>query len=396
MSTEKAPYQTQALSEHQQDRGLYYGANQMFIDPSAYNTRPIEASPSDLPPPSYDDSNNHHALASPSPSHPVTSRSDSMSQKPIAIPATNPKIGSPFLRAYPPVLMNYKLPKESFLTFLDNLNRIAVASPPVQILGLAGNIVSFVPLATAQIVGTAVGAAATLTTVAMSKGRTEMYMREANRDIFGPRGLKVEIAKLDALAKVAGIPILNPSGKIDKNAPLLTPLEDVYEVNNLSGQQRRLNTLRPWIADLEVEDLGQVNVPDNAFSRFNAGASERVRRRGEAKMLKRRVKAHAGMEKEINKAMEDYNKHMRELDEDEAKVRRKEAHKPEKLNKELAKIQMDRRKVEQDYEKDMREIDQDRVKDDKEEKGMRKILWLIIRELDADSGTGPLPDQNGP
>jgi hypothetical protein len=151
--------------------------------------------------------------------HPTPS--SSLTQ-PIAIPATTSTLGSPFLRAYPIELEAFGIPTSDFLSFLDELNRLMVVSPPVRVLGLAGNIVGFVPSATAQIVGGAVNAAATLTQYGMSKGRSELFIRESNEKLFGPRGLKVNIVKVEVVARVASIPILNADGKVAKDANFLT------------------------------------------------------------------------------------------------------------------------------------------------------------------------------
>ena len=305
-------------------------------------------------------------------------------QKPIAIPATQDKLGSPFLRAYPPVLEEYGLSREVFLRFIDDFNRVTVSSPPVQILGLAGSVVGLVPLATAQIVGGSVEAAARLSTVAISKGRGELCIRKANEELFGPHGLKLEVARLDALARIANIPILEADGKIDKKSPLLEPIEDPLEFDTVSAQQRRLRSLEGWIQHLDITPLPEQHVPDNVMSKMHAAASERQRERGEKKMVKDRRKAQEDYDKDSRKAQEDYEKDMRKLGKEEEKVRRKES--PDKIDKKLKKIEKEKEKIAKEYEKEMRKVDKDRRKDDKEEKSMRKILWILIRNVDDTSG----------
>ncbi|KAJ4258850.1 hypothetical protein NW762_007937 [Fusarium torreyae] len=305
------------------------------------------------------------------------------SLKPIAIPATSSKLGSPFLRAFPPILEDrYNFPREVFLRFLDDLNRAAVASPPVQILGLAGGIVSMVPLGTAQIVGNSVNAAANLSTFAMSKSRSELCIRKANKELFMPRGLKLEFAKLDAVARCAQIPILNSEGKIEKNTMILGPLEDALEQSSMSAQQRRLQALEPWIAPLDLTPLPDLHVPDNFISKMHAATSERQRLKEEKKIEKDRVKAHKDWTKDSRKAQEDYEKEMRKIEKETLKVHKKCAKDPRELEKELKKLNKEREKCEKEYDKEMGKVDKDRQKDDKEEKGVRKVLWLLIRPLD--------------
>ncbi|EXM16093.1 hypothetical protein RAB80_011469 [Fusarium oxysporum f. sp. vasinfectum] len=285
------------------------------------------------------------------------------SEKPIAIPATSSKLGSPFLRAFPPILEDqYHLPREVFLRFLDYLNRAAVASPPVQILGMVGGIVSMIPLHTAQIVGNSVNAAATLSTYAISKSRSELCISTANKELFMPRGLKAEFAKLDAVARYANIPILDGNGRSRRI-------------------QRRLQALEPWIAPLELTPLPELHVPDNFVSKMHASTSERQRKKEEKKMTKDRAKAHEDWTEDSRKARKDYEKEMRKIEGEFAKTQRKHADEPRKLEKELKKLDKEREKCQKEYEKEMRNVDKDRRKDDKEEEGVRKVLWLLIRPI---------------
>ena len=134
---------------------------------------------------------------------------------PIAIPAANASLGTPFLRAYPPILKAYNTSPELFLQVLDDSNRATAASLPLQVLGLVGDLVGFIPLAAAQIVGASVSTATKVGTVAMSKGRAELSIQCVNRTILNPGGFKVEVAKLDAVAKTTGMPILGEDSSID-------------------------------------------------------------------------------------------------------------------------------------------------------------------------------------
>lgn len=341
--------------------------------------------------------------------------------KPIAIPATSTKLGSPFLRAYPPQLEeeSYGINRAQFLGFLDDLNRCAVASPPVQILGLAGNIVGFVPLQTAQIVGASVNLAASVATYGVSKGRTEMCLRGANRELFAPRGLKVEIAKLDALAKIAGIPgVLDPvTGKLDKKASVLAPLEELEEEEeeeegslgegeggtmvapSQRAQRRRLQALESWIAPLDLAPLPEIKQSGNVLGKLHAMASERQRHKEEKKMLKGRDKHFKECEKgdrEAAKVEREFEKDMAKLDKEERKVRAKEAGSRKKLEEELGKIDKERAKLAKEREEEMEMIEKNKRKEDKEEGSLRKILWLIVRNIEDSSGPGPNPDLESP
>lgn len=332
----------------------------------------------DEPPPSYSDSVEQPQVAT------RTASNDGL-QKPIAIPATTAKVGSPFLRAYPPTIEAFSLPKEVFLRFLDDLNRVAVASPPLKVLGMASNIVGFVPLHEAQIASAAAGAAASIGTYVVSKSRTELYLRKANREIFKPRGLKVEIGKVEALAKIASMPFLDDDGKLDKETALLNPVQSWELTPTITGQERRLRAFEPWIAQLDLEPLPNIDVPKNPLSKWEASASERQRKKGEKRMMKSRQKAY----KKGPEGVEDkYQKRMAKLDEQAEEAGNTAS------TKQARKIEKRRAKAERKHDKRLAKADQAHTKN-KEEKGTRKILWLIIRNLDADSGEGPDPYTDG-
>ncbi|CDM30889.1 hypothetical protein DTO013E5_462 [Penicillium roqueforti] len=200
------------------------------------------------------------------------------SHKPIAIPAITSSSDSPFIRAYAPILRNHQLPKESFLSFLDQLNKDIAASPPLQVLDATGGILKSVPiLFPLHWIGGVVSGLANMGSQGMSKSRTDSSIKQANRDIFRPRGLEVEIAKLDALAHVAKLPILDSQGKIDRQAPLFLQLQDGVSMANPGTDERqqqeldlqqRISTLQPWIAELEFDILPWSS--KSRLTRFNA------------------------------------------------------------------------------------------------------------------------------
>jgi hypothetical protein len=318
--------------------------------------------------------------------------------KPIAIPATTAKYGSPFLRAYPPSLAAYSISPDIFLTFLDNLNRAAVKSPPLQALDLAGNVVSMMPSAAAQITGGVVGLTASVTAGVLQRGLTENELKRANTELFGPRGLVVEIAKTAALAKIAGIQgVLDAEGKIDKRSKLLQPLtsEDIDPVTSMSAQTRRLQALQPWIAELQITAVPQVAMPTNALSRVHARASEKERAKGERKMLEDRSKSERDYEEDSGKARAKYDKDTRENDDDLRKKLSKLDRKiveaqatgktkdngklEEDRDKALRKHEEEQAKIECEYAKESGKVEKNRLKDDKEEKSIRKLNWLVIR-----------------
>lgn len=307
-------------------------------------------------------------------------------RKPIAIPATSRALGSPFLRAYPRSVEAFGISQDGFMDFLDTFNRVAVKSPPLQVIGLAGTVLSFVPVHNINLIGMGVDFGSKIVGRVISKGRSELLLRKVNREMFGPRGLKVEIAKLDGLAKIAGIPVLNAQGEITKGATLLEPVGEADESEELGVQQRRLKTLEPWIASLQVDGLPDIEKRSNPLSQWSVKTSEWQRGKEEKKLLKGREKAQAKLEKRTEKAERKLEKRMAKHGVESAEG---------DVDEGLERRMKDNRKVEKAQRKHDRRISkaEDKAAHNKrEEKAVRKVLWLIIRPLDADSGEGENPD----
>ncbi|RDW71678.1 hypothetical protein BP5796_07712 [Coleophoma crateriformis] len=310
-------------------------------------------------------SNNPVASSS---SHPTHRR------KPIAIPAIGASFDAPFIRAYPPMLMDYKLPKEVFFSFLDNLNEVVASSPPLQVLDAAGGILRPVPiLFPLHFLGAAVSSLANLGSLGVSKGGTERAIRQANKEVFGPRGLKVEIAKLDALAFMAGIPILDSKGQVSRQSSLLQPIvtESSGEKSSLDTIQRQLKLLEPWVAEAEIEPLPWTS--KSKLTRFN----ESLKKRGGHG----RPDEH---QRRLAKVSADYHRQLDELDREEQNTTSLNTN-SEKLSRILADIAENKTRIQARYESDVKRInDEFGIQDF--DGGLRKHLWLTIRDVGANSG----------
>ncbi|KAI1421472.1 hypothetical protein F5Y12DRAFT_706395 [Xylaria sp. FL1777] len=305
-------------------------------------------------------------------------------RKPIVVPATAASLGSPFLRAYPPSLQAFQLSRNDFLDVLDGLNRVAVQSPPLRALGLVGEVLGVVPLSSTQMAGLALSSAAQIGTVALSKGATEVYLRKVNKEIFAPRGLKMEIAKLEAMARVNKLPILDAAGRIRSDVQVLQPLLDEQEIQTMGRAQRWLRALEPWVQPLELETLPPINMDTNLWGRIHTSASEQERKNSEKKVLKDRSKAFDKHQKDIEKAEERREKEMARLDRREQKAL--ENSRSHRVDHKLRIIDKKRERAELRHHNRMEKAAEDSMAKDKEAKAMTKVLWLIIRNIDEDSG----------
>ncbi|KAF4634708.1 hypothetical protein G7Y89_g3394 [Cudoniella acicularis] len=268
--------------------------------------------------------------------HNVSPRPSTISplKKPIAIPQIAKGLGQPFSRAWAPELQSHGITQDQFLQFIDGLNVISTANPPLQILNLAGGALGMVPHHWTKLAATAIQLSARVGTSIISKGRTEIYLRDANSLFFAPRGLKAQIASGDAVGRVLGIPA---------DQPLLWQLRS--ETLDMSTLERSLAVVRPYCSLLNF------NVPPPAqqttlLAKMSAMQVERQRKKNEKKGLKHREK---DLEKEEKRRRKD-EKREREGKNPKKNKEEKYAHKEEK-------------------------------RQEKEEKHARKILWILIENI---------------
>lgn len=304
--------------------------------------------------------------------------------KPIAIPATSHSLGSPFLRAYPPVLQSYGIDRATFLKFLDDMNRVTVVSPPLIMLSVACNVAGFVPEPAVQIVAFSTDLANNAAMYAVSKGRAEMTLRKANQEIFKPQGLKAQVAKLEVVAHLSGMPILDSEKKVIKGSTVLAPHEDVHELHTLSGQQRRLKALEHWISPLDVQELPELPKQTNPISKLSVALSEWQRGHGEKKLM-------TGRRKAMDKHTADQQKASKRLEKDLGSVLKEENRLQQKKGKlseaDEMKLGEKRQKAVDKYEEALEKLGIRKNKSDKEEQGVKKIHFLLLSNADDDIGS---------
>lgn len=158
-------------------------------------------------------------------------------QRPIAIPRLQSRVGAPFARLYPPELLQYDVPINEFLDFLDNLNIVCADFVPLQILDAVGSIVGLVPYHWAQLAGAVTSLGSKSSVYALSKFRGEAFLRRANSEYFLPRMLSVQLCTTDALVRLGHIP---------HHAAMMPPLDHVSAT--MSIEERQLAHLMPWLS----------------------------------------------------------------------------------------------------------------------------------------------------
>ncbi|RMZ82033.1 hypothetical protein DV737_g2327, partial [Chaetothyriales sp. CBS 132003] len=328
----------------------------------------------DLPPPAYDEG--------PTLGFRALSQSWRPTRKPIVIPCVTGKTGSPFLRCYAPVLDQYHLPEEVFLKYLDYLNTIAVASAPMQALGMAHEAARMVSIPAIQLVGGVISALAKISSMGYSYGRMELALRELNRDVFGPRGLKMEIASMRAVARLAGMPVLDASGRLRTDVSLLGDLP-AHDVDTVSGLERRLNALAPWIEELrEVAPEPEASMWRTATTKM----SDRERWQHETLLLDQRRTRHYRYTTQLDSWQRNLNIKLDEVDRQQADIISRQDLDAGMKEAQIHRLEEQRRRHQEDFRLQKQRLHRDKVDQDVEEREMRSTVWLVISVVDKALG----------
>lgn len=109
---------------------------------------------------------------------------------PIVIPQRRPRNKKRgFIRAYPPILENYGVSQDAFLTFLKNFHLASQPSKWIGAVFVAASIVGNVPSVYAMAVSIAVQFAAGTAMELQRRYRANTFLNQMNEVLFKPRGL---------------------------------------------------------------------------------------------------------------------------------------------------------------------------------------------------------------
>ncbi|KAF7358120.1 hypothetical protein MVEN_00860100 [Mycena venus] len=282
---------------------------------------------------------------------------------PVLIPQTSPGRNTSFSRAWAAELALYDISIGEFLEFIDHLNVVRTASPPLQAIGLAGTAMSFVPHHWVQLAGHITELSADVASAVVAKGRMKSFLDRTNADFFGPRGLRVRVVKDKEVPMITGQP---------PTAPELAPVSGGYSADSASLRTRRLIALQGYIAPLQFDGLPPMSRETGKLDQLAAKS-----------LLRKEAKSHSKALEEAGKGQKDYQEKMQKLQEEEAEVYAK-------AREEMAKKPEDRAKIEEDLRKELDKLVEERQKvisdterkvaDDqgKEDNDAKMFMWIVI------------------
>ncbi|PON23754.1 hypothetical protein TGAM01_v207401 [Trichoderma gamsii] len=321
---------------------------------------------------------------------------------PVAIPQMTKGRGMPFMRLNAPVLQEYGISEPEFIEFIDTLNIVSAASPPLKILDLAGGIIGMVPNHWAQLTSNILQLTAKGGTAIVSKSRTDAFMKEANQRTFGPKGLKACLITTSALI---------PSIKFPAQKAITLPLAlDIPLENQPNFHSRLLQGLKGYVSETEATRLPSKKEDMGFIDQMSAKQVVRDIQKIDKKIYKDTEKQMKKMHKNYEpwkSSLEDgtsgdtvskppvrsrsLDRKMRKVEHDMEKVNRKAARKMEKRHSPgrvedkrqdaLLSLESKRERLLEKEDKQSQNLSPKRHgKDEKgaDEKMAEKLLWIYI------------------
>lgn len=269
---------------------------------------------------------------------------------------------SPFVRARIPELET-TISSHELIVFIDELNEAFLANPALQTADHLANIGGFVPAASVQMISLGVNIVAGVGSVAVTKVRMKNYLAKANEELFGPRGLHVQVCKTEKMLGYVGLdskssPFVRQQYRtVLENAQIQqmnTPVSPTGDsAHPIMG---RMNALGDKVMALSFENVEEATVPDGFMKKWGAKAANKAE------------------QKQINKMTKEQAK-------EEEKRLKEQAKKEEKAAKRVAKGKAEY--VEKDEEKDHKKAEK---KERKKAKKINKILWIVITRVEQSAG----------
>jgi hypothetical protein len=272
------------------------------------------------------------------------------------------------------------------MAIVDAIN-IALAEPaPFKAMQIAGDGLGFVPDHICQGVSLGLGLAAGTGTAATAYIRTKRTLDRVNRDIFAPKGLKMEIVKDDEVMR-----------QLNVTARSLEPLQRLQEISHCVG-----------VLSFDVEPAAKFrNVLDRVSAKQAAMKQAKKEEKKQKKVLKRHHKREKAAEKynyPIESIEDRYDTDTESRIENETKIVGLEDKIMEVNTKADAKLEgaseQKVREIEKRRMKDLEELEKDRAKllekhdkaiiksqkktgkrEEKDEKKVAKLEWLMIRAI---------------
>jgi len=209
---------------------------------------------------------------------------------PIVIPQRRPRSKRRgFIRAYPPILDNYGISQDAFLTFLKNFHEASKPSKYIAAVFVAASIVGLVPNVYTMVVSTVVQVAAGTAAEVQRRRRANTFLDLMNEHLFKPRGLfamvmcfkpnatrPIEVAEIDVDALVTQHETAPTSGlaaqgktygevELGEVAPLIYPSLDAAAADPNSNAFKRASKFLQEYGDRRAQAVYNAQHPGSTL-----------------------------------------------------------------------------------------------------------------------------------
>lgn len=304
---------------------------------------------------------------------------------------------SPFVRVRAPEFeRTHKISQTEWLTFLDGLNEAFIANPALQAADGVGNLLGFVPLASAQILGGSLNAVAGFGTVGVSKMRTRSYIKKANLEFFNPKGLHVQVLKTDPMLKVIGVEktddLFKPIAPMHPDAPPMPqggPSYSSYQYTPVPEPdikkviKDRMTAFGDNVVELSFDNVAPPTEQNNWMKKMSQNAAAKAEK--EQLMKLHGISDRGDVEKEqakvdkLRRKMDEVNMRLTRMPPGTKDYRKKQ----EDLRKDMGDLKKDLRDAEHDLRKelDKAEEEDEKMRAKQRKKGPEKTAKKQAKEV---------------
>ncbi|KAJ6004193.1 hypothetical protein N7499_000263 [Penicillium canescens] len=322
---------------------------------------------------------------------------------------------SPFARPRVPELEPQTgLSERELLNFIDGLNEAFMANPALRATGQIGMMVGFVPLATTQIIGNSLEAAAGLAGAGVSAVRTKQYLKKVNQVTFGPRGFCARVVKTEKMLSLIGV---GGSFSSDQYSALVgRHSSDVGSSTGGSGSriyspeqtvtqmqrplEKRMALLGDRVMRLSFDNVASPAEANNWIKKWGTYSAQRAEQKQlqnlkekEEKQSRKSDKAARKAGRKGRRADDKIADIMDEIDDLQCQIqgldlsRRKGEKTERELRRDLRRLERKLAELEEDKEYDIsrkssRVHRKETRRNEKETKKINKLYWVVILPVD--------------
>jgi hypothetical protein len=302
------------------------------------------------------------------------------------------------------------LSDRELLNFIDGLNEVFMANPALRATTEFGMMVGFVPLATTQIIGSSLEAAAGLASAGVSVVRTKQYLKKVNQVTFGPRGFCARVVKTEKMLSLIGV---GGSFSSDQYSALVgrqssdegssaggsgsrtySPDQTITQIQ--SPLEKRMALLGDRVMRLSFDNVASPAEVDNWMKKWGTYSAQKAEQKQlknlkekEEKQSRKSDEAARKARRKVRKADNKIADIMDEIDDLQCQMqgldmsRQKDEKTDHELRKDLRRLERKLAELEEDKEYDLsRQSSKSQKKEtrrnEKETKKINKLYWIVI------------------